>query len=668
MSSSQNDSSAAPVEAPRRASQESNVATEASNRFGAEAYDEMSRRSTATDARESVNPVKAPGDQSVNPSPTLTERPDSKDKGVVSMDIDQNGKSRFKYNPEQRNDRMSSMVSESGDGTSFTRREFDGRKDGMTSLVTSEIKGESVSNTRSFDTSRSANGLAHEQVLSHADGGSSTVRNFDASKNPNRMQTEIIKDSATARQTNRTFQDAPNGLQSQQINVDKASGAERTTYKFASGNTVQVDKASPDAKPQVQSFDASGKPITAPEGAQQKQGEVKAGTRDGAQPQAGEKPQIGEKPLTRDQKIEQDLAKFQQGLEKGNKLPALEAGQGPYQAIQKAIKNGDMPKMSHKEILAEARHIRDRDKADGKGSYKVGQQLERLSKPEMAKKVEAESKRLQQETPGKSEKPETPGQPEKPIVPGQTDKPLTPDQPEKPVIPGQPEKPGQSEKPVPNKPEELEPRKPGTDVPPEKKGLQVENRGASPEFVARVQRAYDALPAEQRKALEDSGYKVVVGSKVTDIEPSLKDELPRGHLPGVTWDHLDGFHNANTKTIAVAETHLDRNGNVNKSQRAEGVLKHESGHAMDVALGYVSQTPEFEQAFQQDAAKLSPFEKMKLQYLMNKEGGAGKSETFAEVYGAINGASSNPSETDATLRQFPNVAKLVRERMAKLPK
>ncbi len=664
MSSSQNDSSAAPIEAPKRASQESSAATEASNRFGAEAYDEISRRSTATDARDSVNPVKAPGDQSVNPSPTLTERPESMDKGVVSMDIDQNGKSSFKYDPEQRNDRMSSMVSESGDGTSFTRRQFDGRKDGMTSLVTSEIKGESVSNTRSFDTSKSVNGLAHEQVLSHADGGSSTVRNFDPSKNPDRMQTEIIKDSATARQTNRTFQDAPNGLQSQQINVDKASGAERTTYKFASGNTVQVDKAGPDAKPQVQSFDASGKLITAPEGAQPKPGEVKAGTRDGAEPQTGEKP------LTRDQKIEQDLAKFQQGLEKGNKLPALEAGQGPYQAIQKAIKNGDLPKMSHKEILAEARHIRDRDKADGKGSYKAGQQLERLSKPEMAKRVEAESKRLQQETPGQSEKPETPGQPEKPIVPGQTDKPLTPDQPEKPVIPDQPEKPvipEEPEKPT-DKPEKLEPRKPETDVPAEKKGLQVENRGASPEFVARVQRAYDSLPAEQRKALEDSGYKVIVGAKVTDIEPSLKYELPRGHLPGVTWDHLDGFHNANTKTIAVAETHLDRSGNVNKSQRAEGVLKHESGHAMDVALGYFSQTPEFEQAFQQDAAKLSPFEKMKLQYLLNKEGGAGKSETFAEVYGAINGASSNPSETDATLRQFPNVAKLVRERIAKLPK
>lgn len=643
--SSEHDKSA-PVEAPRKAAGAETLhgVRDTASRSGVdEAYKEMDRRSLATDSpSDKLQGAPKAGDAALNGTQTA-DKPEGKDKGLIGMDADGSGK--LKYDPNQRDDRMSSKSEVVTADGKFTAREFDGRADGMKSLVTNETRGE-VSKTRTFDSTKSPNGLIGEQIVT-TDGATTVSRDFDPSKNPDKVKSEHIKDTPASRQTDRAFANDPNdprSVKSESITLDKATGAEKKTYQLQSGNTVTIDKAGPDAKPVIQSFDANGKPISN-EG--QMSGDLprKPDTGDQAQTPPG-----GEKTQTRDQKIEQDLAKFKENLEKGNELPPLKAGQGPYQAIQAAIKNGTHPPMSHKEILAEARHIRDRDKADGHGTYKVGDKLQRLSKPEMDAKVAGEKQRLEKETPAQPEDPKRkPEQPEDPK--------RKPEQPEDPK-----RKPEQ-------KPEELEPKQPG-DKGEKKPGLQVENRGASKEFAEKIQKEIDKLPPEVRQALEKSGTKIVVGKSVVDVMPELKNEKPRGHLPGTGWENLDGLHNTATNTVVIGETRVD-NGKVVPNNRAEGVFKHEVGHAADHALGDPSKpgsdfsgTPEFDKAYQADVANLKPFDKMLLNYLLTPEGG--KSETFAEVFGALHGSSANPHETQMMLNKFPNVAKVIQERLAKL--
>ena len=192
--------------------------------------------------------------------------------------------------------------------------------------------------------------------------------------------------------------------------------------------------------------------------------------------------------------------------------------------------------------------------------------------------------------------------------------------------------------------------------------VQVENRGATPEFQAKMQKEVDQLPAGVRRLLDANGTKIVVGDKISGVYPELAGVQPRGWPPGSTWDNADGMYSPSDKTTVITEHRVD-DGKTVKNERAEGVVKHEVGHAVDHAMGNFSQSDEFKAAYDKDVAALSPADRAKLAYLL-QPGNAGKSETFAEVFGAMHGSSANPSETAETLRQFPSVAALLQRKIA----
>lgn len=198
------------------------------------------------------------------------------------------------------------------------------------------------------------------------------------------------------------------------------------------------------------------------------------------------------------------------------------------------------------------------------------------------------------------------------------------------------------------------------DVVIDKTGLRIEFKGnVSPEFRKKMLEEIAKLPEADRKLLANDGQRIVVAGKISEIEPSLKDVKPRGWPEGKTWDDADGAHFRDKKIIAVTE-----NTNAGKTKRAEGVLRHEVGHAIDQALKDFSQSPEFKAAYDKDVEKLSPFDRAKQQYLL-QTGEAGTQETFADVYGAINGASANPHQTQEILKKFPAVAELIKKRLGR---
>lgn len=193
-------------------------------------------------------------------------------------------------------------------------------------------------------------------------------------------------------------------------------------------------------------------------------------------------------------------------------------------------------------------------------------------------------------------------------------------------------------------------------------GLQVENIGSSNEFANKVQKQIDSLTPATRAALEKNGVEVVTTDKLTSVRPDLKGKEPYNQ-PGLTYDNLKSFYLPNSKSVVIAENRQDRAGNNVSKEPVEGVVKHEVGHALDAALGNFSQKPEFVEAHQKDVANLNGFEKGLFNYLVGSKDGDGKKEAFAEVWGALNGSSSNPAESKMILQKFPNVAKLIKEQL-----
>jgi hypothetical protein len=195
--------------------------------------------------------------------------------------------------------------------------------------------------------------------------------------------------------------------------------------------------------------------------------------------------------------------------------------------------------------------------------------------------------------------------------------------------------------------------------------VRIDNVGADPAFALRMRDEMDKLSPGVKKLLNDNGFSVVVTDQVVDAVPSLKGERPRGWPEGTTFANDDGVFYPGQRHIVIAERFEDKDGKDMRTNRAESVLHHETGHAVDAALGDFSQTAEFKAAYDKDVAAMTPDVKKKLEYLL-QPGGSGQQETFAEVFAALNGSSANPEQTGFILQQFPETARLLQSKLAAL--
>lgn len=193
------------------------------------------------------------------------------------------------------------------------------------------------------------------------------------------------------------------------------------------------------------------------------------------------------------------------------------------------------------------------------------------------------------------------------------------------------------------------------------------------EFHQKLDRALMDLPTEVRRLLKDKGIKVVIGDTIGQISPSKIGVQPRGWEIGMTWENADGFYDARKKIAAVTERLKDRHGNIIDSNRGDGVLRHEVGHAVDEALGHYANSSDFQIAYQADKANIeanfTANEKQRLEYFLQETNGnatAGRSEAFAEVFGIIHGGGSSYHNIGLIKRAFPHTWKVIENRLAEL--
>lgn len=180
-------------------------------------------------------------------------------------------------------------------------------------------------------------------------------------------------------------------------------------------------------------------------------------------------------------------------------------------------------------------------------------------------------------------------------------------------------------------------------------------------------RLYDTLaeyPQSVLNLLANSGIKVIGAKALTDAFPDLKGQHPRGWPEGWTWDRSDGIYRPDMSKLGAAETVFDGTRTAETS-RLEGVIRHESGHAVDAALGDFSSSRVFVDAYNKDVAEMSERDKGNNTYTL-QAGEAGHQETFAEVFASINGASTNMPQDERIRRSYPHVRQVIEDRLKQL--
>ena len=190
----------------------------------------------------------------------------------------------------------------------------------------------------------------------------------------------------------------------------------------------------------------------------------------------------------------------------------------------------------------------------------------------------------------------------------------------------------------------------------------IDTGTASAGFRAKVDAVLDALPDTVVAKLNEANVIVATGSRVTEVFPDLKGVHPRGWPSGTTWDSADGLfrHGTDRHFVNVSETYRPVGSRqFAPSPRVEGVLRHELGHAVDRAFGFVSRTPEFDAAYRADRRAIPADARRALGYYLQK-GAAGPSEAFAEVFGELHGGGAGGS-WQRMLERFPNVAAHIRK-------
>lgn len=182
----------------------------------------------------------------------------------------------------------------------------------------------------------------------------------------------------------------------------------------------------------------------------------------------------------------------------------------------------------------------------------------------------------------------------------------------------------------------------------------------SDDFAKKVEDTVEGMPEADRAALEKDGYKIMAVKHTTDADPSLKTEHPRGWPDGQTWDNADGGRFG--KKIVVSEE--KKVGDEWKpSDRTVGVLRHETGHAVD-ALKNGSDDQAFKDAYDKDVAAIPEADRKKLEYFLQTGNGGkdGREETYANVYAVLRGSTPNPEEKALFEKYFPNTIKAVKDR------
>ena len=185
----------------------------------------------------------------------------------------------------------------------------------------------------------------------------------------------------------------------------------------------------------------------------------------------------------------------------------------------------------------------------------------------------------------------------------------------------------------------------------------------SDRFQRETEAATRSVPPQVWQTLDEAGWRIQLAEFVVDAAPALRGVRPNGWPRHLTWDNSDAIHLPTSKLLILAEKRRNRAGEIVASSRVAGVLRHEIGHAFDMAVRQnmqsLSASPQFVQAYEWDRSHVAPRDRGSLGYYL-QDSRSGLQETFAEAFAAVLGGGSSDIEPEAFEAHFPRVTAFAR--------
>ncbi len=183
----------------------------------------------------------------------------------------------------------------------------------------------------------------------------------------------------------------------------------------------------------------------------------------------------------------------------------------------------------------------------------------------------------------------------------------------------------------------------------------------SPQFLQNVKAVMLGIPESVLERLQRSGCKLCVTPRMADKLPGFANQRPRGWGEDMSGKHVDGLFNGEVIICEHSISYKDDFEYV-KNQRYAGVLRHETGHAVDWYFGRLSEKEELKHVYLLELARVDVDAKEKdIAYYCQKSD-AGRSECFAELFAAMLGGGCDRNDA-MLMAAFPNTAKLIRAKV-----
>ena len=155
------------------------------------------------------------------------------------------------------------------------------------------------------------------------------------------------------------------------------------------------------------------------------------------------------------------------------------------------------------------------------------------------------------------------------------------------------------------------------------------------------------LPPGLITRLSKAGIQIRATSESTTAGCDIKDwDHARGHSANDHVELVNGFFDPTCKAVIIAERWARNQADTDHT------YFHEVGHATDSALGNISMSSDFQNAYEQDISKINDKDKVRLDYFL-QSGFAGREETAAEAFAIVSGHADAKDEVFS--RAFPNV-------------
>lgn len=187
----------------------------------------------------------------------------------------------------------------------------------------------------------------------------------------------------------------------------------------------------------------------------------------------------------------------------------------------------------------------------------------------------------------------------------------------------------------------------------------------TPTFVEKVKGLLVAMPISVLTLWKDTGGSVVITPSVVEIDFRIQNTVPRGWDQDSTWKDSPALTHG--REVVISQYKSNPKNSEDNTQEL-GVVRHETGHAIDHCMGNFTQSDEYKHAYYLDCAQVPEEHRKRLDYFLQKATG-GPSETFAELFCYRMGGETDTWRIEIcnlVHKDFPLCDKELETRLAKL--